>query len=177
MEDNEASSNPLDTAPVKRLRWATHRAAGAKGSKKRASILRRLSSRHRAEHDYTKRDSGGTDLGLDSPTRGGSDAGVPVDQAPGPGRRIFFNQALPDDARDEEGLPVTQFVRNKIRTAKYTPLSFVPKNLWFQFHNIANIYFLFIIILSVSSCIAFLQPPTNFKPSDSTPDLLHLRRV
>lgn len=164
MEDNEASSNPLDTAPVKRLRWATHRAAGAKGSKKRASILRRLSSRHRADHDYTKRDSGGTDLGLDSPTRGGSDAGVPVDQAPGPGRRIFFNQALPDDARDEEGLPVTQFVRNKIRTAKYTPLSFVPKNLWFQFHNIANIYFLFIIILSIFSIFGASNPGLSAVP-------------
>jgi phospholipid-translocating ATPase len=65
-------------------------------------------------------------------------------------RRVFFNIPLPDDARDEEGKPLAHFARNKIRTAKYTPLSFFPKNLWFQFHNIANIYFLFIIILGVS---------------------------
>ena len=66
-------------------------------------------------------------------------------------RRIFFNIPIPEDAKNEDGGLKEQFVRNKIRTAKYTPLSFVPKNLWFQFHNVANIYFFFIIILSVSS--------------------------
>lgn len=56
---------------------------------------------------------------------------------------------LPQTERDEEGQPLAHYARNKIRTAKYTPLSFIPKNLWFQFHNIANVYFLFIIILGV----------------------------
>jgi phospholipid-translocating ATPase len=56
---------------------------------------------------------------------------------------------LPQTERDDEGHPLAQYARNKIRTAKYTPLSFIPKNLWFQFHNIANVYFLFIIILGV----------------------------
>lgn len=74
---------------------------------------------------------------------------TPDDDAQGP-RKIFFNRALPPDALDENGRPNTHYKRNKIRTAKYTPLSFVPKNLWFQFHNIANVYFLFMIILSVS---------------------------
>lgn len=64
-------------------------------------------------------------------------------------RRIFFNIPLPDNAKDETGHPLADFGRNKIRTAKYTPLSFIPKNLWFQFHTIANIYFLFVIILAV----------------------------
>ena len=64
-------------------------------------------------------------------------------------RRIFFNIPLPDDAKDEDERPLTIFERNKIRTAKYTPLSFIPKNLWFQFHNVANIYFLFVVILAV----------------------------
>jgi hypothetical protein len=65
-------------------------------------------------------------------------------------RRIYFNVSVPPEERDEEGRIRAKYVRNKIRTAKYTPLSFVPKNLWFQFHNIANIYFLFTVILSVS---------------------------
>ena len=151
MEDSEASANPLDTAPVKRLRWATQRATGAQGRKKRQSIFRRLSSRRAAEGEGAKTES-----------IAGSDYNMPPDEdpqveAPSTGRRIFFNQSLPDDARDEDGLPTTQFVRNKIRTAKYTPLSFVPKNIWFQFHNIANIYFLFIIILSVSARVAFMK--------------------
>lgn len=51
--------------------------------------------------------------------------------------------------RDEDGRPLATYPRNKIRTAKYTPISFIPKNLWFQFQNVANIYFLFIIIIGV----------------------------
>lgn len=69
-------------------------------------------------------------------------------------RFLFFNQPLPDSLVDEDGHPSQSFPRNKIRTAKYTPISFVPKNLWFQFHNVANIFFLFLVILVVSNrCI------------------------
>lgn len=56
---------------------------------------------------------------------------------------------IPDEERDEEGTLKAQYPGNKIRTAKYTPLTFIPKNLWLQFQNIANLYFLFIIILGV----------------------------
>jgi phospholipid-translocating ATPase len=66
------------------------------------------------------------------------------------GRTLFFNLPLPDDLKDEDGNLTQHYPRNKIRTAKYTPLSFIPKNLWFQFHNIANIFFLFTNILAVS---------------------------
>lgn len=65
-------------------------------------------------------------------------------------RNLFFNLPLPPEYLDEEGAPKQTFPRNKIRTAKYTPLSFVPKNLFIQFHNIANIFFLFLVILVVS---------------------------
>lgn len=97
-----------------------------------------------------KRDSGGT-----SPLNG-------IREEPGAGesaidgdheavrRRIFFNQPLPTDAQDEDGHPIANFGRNKIRTARYTPLSFIPKNLFYQFHNIANIYFFIVVMLNVS---------------------------
>lgn len=65
-------------------------------------------------------------------------------------RTVYVNVPVPEDARDENGHVKQQFGRNKVRTSKYTPLSFVPLNLWLQFHNIANVYFLFIIILGVS---------------------------
>lgn len=39
-------------------------------------------------------------------------------------------------------------VGNKIRTTKYTLLSFVPKNLLEQFHRVANLYFIFIVLLN-----------------------------
>lgn len=69
---------------------------------------------------------------------------------PGP-RQLYFGLPLPPELQDEDGEPIQQFTRNKIRTAKYTPLSFIPKNLFFQFQNVANIFFLFVVILVVSS--------------------------
>lgn len=130
--------------PQKRIRWATHRATGIKAQNKRESLKARL---HRRIGSGEKRDSIGKESaepGDQSPDS--SDAGT--DDAEG-GRRVYFNVPLPQTERDEEGHPTAHYARNKIRTAKYTPLSFIPKNLWFQFHNIANIYFLFIIILGV----------------------------
>ncbi|CAD5212846.1 unnamed protein product [Bursaphelenchus okinawaensis] len=41
-----------------------------------------------------------------------------------------------------------RYADNKIRTSKYTWLTFLPKNLWEQFHRWANIYF--IIIMSMN---------------------------
>lgn len=37
---------------------------------------------------------------------------------------------------------------NRIRTTKYTLLSFLPKNLLEQFHRVANLYFIFIMLLN-----------------------------
>lgn len=74
-------------------------------------------------------------------------------------RHIFFNTELPAEFKDpESGLPVQSFARNKIRTTKYTPLSFVPKNLYLQFRNIANIYFLFIVILGAFPIFGVQNP-------------------
>ncbi|NXB47797.1 AT8B3 ATPase, partial [Leucopsar rothschildi] len=36
---------------------------------------------------------------------------------------------------------------NAIRTAKYNPLTFLPLNLYEQFHRMANVYFVFVILL------------------------------
>lgn len=143
-----AELEPEISNPVKRIRWATHRATGTKAENKRHSLKERL---HRRIGSGEKRDSigkeggslGGLEEGDKSPES--SDAGGEEDS----GRRVYFNVPLPRSERDEEGHPLQSYARNKIRTAKYTPISFIPKNLWFQFHNIANIYFLFIIILGV----------------------------
>lgn len=140
--------------PTKKLRWATQRLKGKSGSRKRGSILGRL--HHKGSQNEKKRESGGGDsVGTDleniqeEPVNDtAADAQVAAQvQEP---RTIFFNQPLPSEFQDEEGHPRAHYKRNKIRTAKYTAISFVPKNLWFQFHNIANVYFLFLIILAVS---------------------------
>ena len=138
---------PEISNPVKRIRWATHRATGTKAENKRHSLKERL--HRRIGSGGEKRDSlgkeGGPPLDQDQSPES-SDAGADHEDS---GRRVYFNVPLPQTERDEEGQPLAHYARNKIRTAKYTPLSFIPKNLWFQFHNIANVYFLFIIILGV----------------------------
>jgi len=168
--NDDPTEAPIST---KRLRWATQRKTGKSGNKKRLSIIDRLHHRG-SQGSEKKRDSGGgesigTDLGgiQEEPeedeakdVRDQAEAGDDNNDIEGP-RTVFFNNALPPDAVDESGRPTRHYKRNKIRTAKYTPLSFVPKNLWFQFHNIANIYFLFLIILSVSTNFEFYNTYTN----------------
>ena len=138
------------------MRWATQRVTSMRARGKRNAIADRF---HRGGHvAEKKRDSGGTDSADESnlggegrdTSDGDGDSGT-NDGGTSPPRRMFFNIPLPDDARDAGGRPIAHFTRNKIRTSKYTPLTFVPKNLWYQFHNIANIYFLILIILAVST--------------------------
>lgn len=167
-EETPYREGPDISKPVKRIRWATRRVTGQKGRTKRQSIIDRLHKRTASAEK--KRESGSQDSSAtkdEEHSRSDSDQG-------GVRRTIYFNRPLPDDARDEQGHPKQHFVRNKVRTAKYTPISFVPKNLYFQFHNIANIYFLFIIILSVSH-----NPPPRVRgpPMQLHTDLLHIRSV
>ena len=75
-----------------------------------------------------------------------------------PERHIYFNRALPNHLLDEEGFPITHYARNKIRTTKYTPLTFIPKNLMFQFKNVANVYFMFIVILGAFPIFGVQNP-------------------
>ncbi|EAU32628.1 hypothetical protein ATEG_07244 [Aspergillus terreus NIH2624] len=146
----EVSSNI--SKPTKRQRWATTRVAGAGGVRKRVSIMDRFHKRHESKSE--KRRS-------NLPTAEHPDA--QGDEETG-NRRIYFNVPIPDSERDEDGHPKANYPRNKIRTAKYTPLTFVPMNIWFQFHNIANIYFLFIIILGFFPIFGVDTPALNTVP-------------
>lgn len=140
---NASASNV--SKPVKRMRWATVRKSGQSGSRKRMSILNRVPKVRIS--GYEEKPTGD---GKDTQITGDSPMGQEVDNVgPGP-RNVYVNMPLPPTELDEQGHRKQRFVRNKIRTAKYTPLSFIPKNLFFQFHNVANIYFFFIVILSVS---------------------------
>ena len=132
--------------PAKRIRWATQRVGSVAARGKKSRIMKRLSLRHTSNEK--KRESGGSNsTGMQSGSQDGGEGSQNGDDEGG--RRLFFNIPLPPDARDEDGKPLAHFNRNKIRTAKYTPLTFIPKNLWIQFHNIANIYFLALIVLGV----------------------------
>lgn len=132
------------TTPAKRIRWATKRVKGLKADHKRKSLFNRHMSRRGV--DEKKRESGVSDPADPKVESDGTQDGDSQGQQ---SRTIYFNIPLPDSERDEDGKPLHHYARNKIRTAKYTPISFIPKNLYYQFHNIANIYFFIIIILGV----------------------------
>lgn len=79
-------------------------------------------------------------------------------------RQVYWNLPLPDDKLDAKGEPIVQYERNKIRTTKYTPLTFIPKNLFYQFKNVANIYFLTMIILGAFSIFGVPSPVLSAVP-------------
>ncbi|KAH6894066.1 hypothetical protein B0T10DRAFT_399522 [Thelonectria olida] len=154
---------PNDT---QRARWATRKMTIKSSSNKRHSLLNRV---HKKTNSNEKNPP---PEGSDPP----ADDGEPPIEASGnqdqndddddtsENRTLFFNQPLPDSLVDEDGHPVQSFPRNKIRTAKYTPISFIPKNLWFQFHNVANIFFLFLVILVIFPIFGGTNPGLNAVP-------------
>ncbi|XP_065358631.1 phospholipid-transporting ATPase VD isoform X1 [Calliphora vicina] len=64
-----------------------------------------------------------------------------------PYRVVVPNHTVPPKTPKRDH-PNGHFVGNKIRTTKYTLLSFIPKNLLEQFHRVANLYFIFIVLLN-----------------------------
>ncbi|KAF7717935.1 Uncharacterized protein PECH_002660 [Penicillium ucsense] len=154
-EIQEVNSNI--SKPTKRQRWATTRHVGPGGMKKRVSIIDRFHKRTGSREEKRK---------STTPSSAADTVSTRVDDnhASGPNRTIYFNTPVPESERDEEGRPIHIYPRNKIRTAKYTALTFVPKNIWLQFHNIANIYFLFVIILNFFPIFGANNPGLNATP-------------
>lgn len=53
---------------------------------------------------------------------------------------------------------------NKIRTTKYSFLSFLPKNLFEQLHRFANIYFIFLATLNFVPVVEAFEPEISVIP-------------
>ncbi|XP_055463485.1 phospholipid-transporting ATPase VA [Psammomys obesus] len=53
---------------------------------------------------------------------------------------------------------------NCLKTTKYTLLSFLPKNLFEQFHRLANVYFVFIALLNFVPAVNAFQPGLALAP-------------
>lgn len=73
-------------------------------------------------------------------------------------RQIYVNNPLPDSMVNAHNKPILQYPRNKIRTTKYTPVTFLPKNLIFQFRKVANTYFLLLVILGAFQVFGVASP-------------------
>ncbi|CAM1501748.1 Fc.00g037320.m01.CDS01 [Cosmosporella sp. VM-42] len=139
---------------TQRARWATRKMTVKSSKTKRNSLLNRMQHRKTGSNEKNgpsdDPEPPSEDLQQDQNNDPANEAEESEDEEDETGNRtLYFNQPLPQELLDEDGHPVQTFPRNKIRTAKYTPLSFIPKNLWFQFHNVANIFFLFLVILVI----------------------------
>ncbi|KAG9250097.1 uncharacterized protein F5Z01DRAFT_630354 [Emericellopsis atlantica] len=154
---------PTDSG-TQRSRWATRRmTVKSGGSKRKALFDRQAKTRGSNEkNDGDQRDPEAQNQAASVGDQGDEDDEENEDEAAS--RTVFFNIPLPDHLKDEEGNPILTYPRNKIRTAKYTPLSFIPKNLWFQFHNIANVFFLFLVILVFFPIFGGVNPGLNSVP-------------
>lgn len=53
---------------------------------------------------------------------------------------------------------------NKIRTTKYSVLSFLPRNLFEQLHRFGNVYFIFIAVLNFVPLVQAFQPEVSVVP-------------
>uniref|UniRef100_A0A8D2PQ20 ATPase phospholipid transporting 10B (putative) n=1 Tax=Zosterops lateralis melanops TaxID=1220523 RepID=A0A8D2PQ20_ZOSLA len=60
--------------------------------------------------------------------------------------------------------PNRYYDSNEIETTKYTILTFLPKNIYEQFHRFANIYFVFIALLNFVPVLNAFQPEVSVIP-------------
>ncbi|KAM9320687.1 phospholipid-transporting ATPase VA [Gastrophryne carolinensis] len=60
--------------------------------------------------------------------------------------------------------PNRHYAGNSIKTTKYTALSFLPKNLFEQFHRLANVYFVFIALLNFVPAVNAFKPELALAP-------------
>lgn len=89
---------------------------------------------------------------------------VKLRKIPKGGRRVFVNLPLPKTEQNTHGQPKQQYASNQIRTSKYTLISFVPKNLFFQFTRLANVYFLGMAILQLLPYFGINSPALTLLP-------------
>ncbi|KAG1054836.1 hypothetical protein G6F43_003166 [Rhizopus delemar] len=74
------------------------------------------------------------------------------------GRRVFINLPLP------QYTPPLRYASNKIKTSKYTLITFVPKNLFEQFRRPANLYFLAMAIIQLLPLFGVKSPALTLLP-------------
>ena len=87
----------------------------------------------------------------------------PLLSAPGEAKRSTTLIRLDDREFTLPAARPSVFPTNFISTCKYNLLTFLPKNLWTQFHKLANVYFL---------CASVLQCIPKVTTSDGIPNIL-----
>ncbi|SCU90430.1 LADA_0F04016g1_1 [Lachancea dasiensis] len=155
--DRRDDSANIDSHGVKRMRWGTKRNKKGTPSVGRAKTLRWAKKNfHNPFEDDKKPDNEGDNSSNSDDLEDGNRASEL--------RFIYYNTPLPEQYLDEEGKPIIEYPRNKIRTTKYTALTFFPKNLYLQFQNVANVYFLIMIILGFVDLFGVTNPGLQTVP-------------
>ncbi|XP_072002006.1 phospholipid-transporting ATPase VB isoform X2 [Engystomops pustulosus] len=78
-------------------------------------------------------------------------------------KRIIKSNLLFEGSKWKEN-PNSVYRTNKIKTTKYTFLSFIPKNLFEQFHRFANVYFVLLAALNFVPVVNAFQPAIAIIP-------------
>ncbi|KAK2510221.1 Atp10b [Columba guinea] len=78
-------------------------------------------------------------------------------------KRVIISN-LPFGSKKWKENPNRHYDSNKIKTTKYTILTFLPKNIYEQFHRFANIYFVFIALLNFVPVVNAFQPEVSVIP-------------
>uniref|UniRef100_A0A8C6LR14 Phospholipid-transporting ATPase n=1 Tax=Nothobranchius furzeri TaxID=105023 RepID=A0A8C6LR14_NOTFU len=71
---------------------------------------------------------------------------------------------LPYEGQEKGKQPNRFFSSNSIKTTKYSPLFFIPMNLYEQFHRLANVYFVGLAILNFIPVVNAFQPEVALIP-------------
>ena len=71
---------------------------------------------------------------------------------------------LPYDHLGAAGQPNRHYPGNAVRTTRYTPLLFLPVNLYEQFHRWANVYFVGLAVLNFVPVVNAFQPEVALIP-------------
>uniref|UniRef100_A0A8D2MTD9 Phospholipid-transporting ATPase n=1 Tax=Zonotrichia albicollis TaxID=44394 RepID=A0A8D2MTD9_ZONAL len=78
-------------------------------------------------------------------------------------KRVIVSN-LPFGSKKWKENPNRSYDTNEIKTTKYTIITFLPKNIYEQFHRFANIYFVFIALLNFVPVVNAFQPEVSVIP-------------
>lgn len=79
-------------------------------------------------------------------------------------RNVYLNTPLPSSETDGKGDPRIRYPRNRVRTSKYNVATFLPRFLFEQFHRLANVYFLGLVVIQIPSIFGATVPQIAMLP-------------
>ncbi|KAI0289421.1 hypothetical protein B0F90DRAFT_1812527 [Multifurca ochricompacta] len=158
LEANDHDTNVDQDLRLRTVRTAASTIAESIASEQRAE--RRRSVRHKRSNFFRSKST--KDLERERPSAPVPDPSAV--QVAGDRRNVYVNTPLTAIEVDRHGEPIVRYARNKVKTTKYTIITFVPKNLYEQFRRVANLYFLVLFVLQVFSIFGAVSPQTAALP-------------